>query len=245
MGSIPTPCCGWYPFPLPVAAGSGSVSMATDSGYSHPGQTHSGLPQCDSRPVISAEPAHHNRVESPPRNSEADIRDVGNSSSGHVCHSPQHASSPVYVSSSRAASTGDRRSVTRLAGEVDVHVSTFSPDQQSHSEAQYHPGGRSDTHSPLVAITAVVSTLTTSLCGPPIILSVLLLQQGYVSRLAAVPRRPSTNKMYDDRWLRFAHWATGKGFDPLGSIAAQIAAFLYDLYDFFRHDYVYGITSMA
>ena len=28
-----------------------------------------------------------------------------------------------------------------------------------------------------------------------------------VSRLAAAPRRPTTNRMYDDRWLRFAHWA--------------------------------------
>ena len=57
---------GWDRFPHPVAAGSGSVSMATDSGYSHPGQTHSRPPKCDSRLVISAEPAHHDRVASPP-----------------------------------------------------------------------------------------------------------------------------------------------------------------------------------
>ena len=31
--------------------------------------------------------------------------------------------------------------------------------------------------------------------------------------------------------LRFANWATGKGFDPLGPTAAQIAAFLYELFD--------------
>ena len=42
---------------------------------------------CDNRPVISAEPAHHNIVESPPRSHESDIQAVGNSSSGHVCHS--------------------------------------------------------------------------------------------------------------------------------------------------------------
>ena len=65
-------CCSLYqqtgedPFPHPVAAGSGSVSMATVSRYSHLGQTHSGLPHCDSRLVISAEPAHHDRVEPPP-----------------------------------------------------------------------------------------------------------------------------------------------------------------------------------
>ena len=54
------------------------------------------------------------------------------------------------------------------------------------------------------------------------------------SKLAAAPRRPSTNRMYDVSWLRFANWATEKGFDPLGPTAAQIAAFLYELYD--THD---------
>ena len=52
-----------------------------------------------------------------------------------------------------------------------------------------------------------------------------------VSRLAAAPRRPSTNRMYDDRWLRFTHWAAGQGFDPLDPTAAQIASFLFDLFD--------------
>ena len=41
---------------------SGSVSVATDSGHNSKSQTHSGLPKCDSRPVISAEPGHHDRV---------------------------------------------------------------------------------------------------------------------------------------------------------------------------------------
>ena len=110
----------------------------------------------------------------------------------------------------------------------------------------------------------MVSTPTRSVCGPPMFLSVLLrstvttglclgrqvvpsarmkaLMQHYqaagflkeVSRLAAAPRRPSTNRMYDDRWLRlnaFANWATGQGFDQLGLTAAQIAPFLYDLFD--------------
>ena len=196
------------------------------------GQTHSGLPQCTSRPFISAEPAHHNRVESPPQSSESNIQAVGGSSSGH---SPQLASSPVYVSSSGATSTGDRCSITRLAAVVNVHVSTISPAQQSHSEAQDDPGGRGDTHSPLVAVTTMVSTLTMSVCGPPSILSVPArptvtrglclerqivpsacmeaLMQHYqaagfsreVSKLATAPRRPSTDTMYDDRWLRFAN----------------------------------------
>ena len=52
-----------------------------------------------------------------------------------------------------------------------------------------------------------------------------------VSRLAAAPRNPSTNRMYDDRWLRFTRWAAGQGFDLLSPTAAQIAFFLYTLFD--------------
>ena len=211
---------------------------------------------CDNRPVISAEPAHHNSVESPPRSHESDIQAVGNSSSGHVCHSPQHASSPVYVSTSGASSTGDRCSVTGMAMEVDVHVSNVSPAQQSHSEAQDHPREQSDTNILLEAVTTVVSTFTTSVCEPPMpprsavttglylvrqvipsarmethaaLPSSRIFERG--SKLAAAPRRPSTNRMYDDRWLRFANWTTGKGFYRLGPGAAQIAAFLYELFD--------------
>ena len=52
-----------------------------------------------------------------------------------------------------------------------------------------------------------------------------------VSRLVAAPRRPSTNRVYDDRWLRYAHWAAGQGIYPLGPTAAQTATFLYYLFD--------------
>ena len=173
----------------------------------------------------------------------------GDSSSGHVCHSPQHASSPVFVSSSRASSTGNRCSITRLAQEVDVHVSTISPAQQSQSEAQDHSGGQGNTHRHLLAVTTMVST---PVCGPPTILSIPPrptvttgicherqvvpsarvegLMQHYQAagfcRLATAPRRPSTNRINGDRWLGFANWATGQGFDPLGPTAAQIGAFL-------------------
>ena len=144
---------------------------------------------------------------------------------------------------------------------VIVHVSTFFPAQQSHSDAQDDPEGRVDTHSPLVAVTTMVSTLTTSVCGPLTILSVLprptvttgiclmrqvvlsagmeALMQHYqaatflkeVSMLAAAPRRPSTNRMHDDRRLRFTNWGTGHGFGQLGPTAAEIATFLYGLFD--------------
>ena len=102
---------------------------------------------------------------------------MGNSSSGQVCHSSQHASSPVHGSSSGASSTGDRCFVTGLAGEVNVHVSTVSPAQQCHSEAQEHPDGRGDTHRPLVAVTTVVSTPAMIECGSP-------------ATILSVPQRP-------------------------------------------------------
>ena len=53
---------GWDPFPQTVTCSSGSVPMATNSGHSHPGQTHSGLSECDSGPSISTKSAHNNRV---------------------------------------------------------------------------------------------------------------------------------------------------------------------------------------
>ena len=211
--------------------------MASDSGHNSKTQTHSGLPKCDSRPLVPAEPAHHDRVESPPQSRESDIQTVGNSSSDrfatvHNMHLPQFM---ALVPEPRALAI-DALSRSGLAGEVNVHVSTISPDQQSHSEAQEHPDGRGDTHHPLVAVTTVVSTLATIECGSPAtILSVPqrpfvttglylkrqvvpsarmeALMQHYqaagfsreVSKFAAAPtcRRPSTNRMYDDRWLRF------------------------------------------
>ena len=100
--------------------------MATNSRHSLQGQTHSGLSEHESGPSILTKSANNNRVESPPRNSEPNLRDMGDSISGHVWHSPQHASSPVYVSNSGAPSTGDRCSVTRLAGEVDVPVFMYT-----------------------------------------------------------------------------------------------------------------------
>ena len=56
-----------------------------------------------------------------------------------------------------------------------------------------------------------------------------------VSRLATAPmitRRSSTNRMYDDRWLPFSHYATGQGIDLRSPNAApQVATFLYTLFD--------------
>ena len=180
--------------------------------------------------------------------------------SRHVYNSVELPPSSVHVSNSGATSPSSGCSVSRLAGEVNVHVSPIPSAQQSHSEAPIHPDGRGDFHSPLVAELVVVSTPTSSLCGTPSSLSLpsgssvpavclrrkvvpsarmeALMRHfkaaGFsdeVSRLAAAPRRPSTNRMYDDRWLRFARWAAGQGFDPLDPTAAQIASFLFTLFD--------------
>ena len=195
-----------------------------------------------------------------PRDREAYLQGLGDTRSRHVCELPP---SSVHVSNPGAKSPSGGCSVSRLAGEVNVHVSPIPPAQQSHSETSIHSGGRGSSHSPLVAEPIVVSTPTTSLWGTPpssslpsgssvpagpevclrrkVVPSARMeaLMRHYkaagfsdeVSRLAAAPRRPSTNRMYDDRWLRFARWAAGQGFDPLDPTAAQIASFLFTLFD--------------
>ena len=103
-----------------------------------------------------------------------------------------------------------------------------SPCSASHAETAVHSGGGGDSCSPLVAVSVMVSTSTTSLCGTPsssplpsgssvqagtevhlrrkVVPSARMeaLMRYYkaagfsdeVSRLAAAPRRPSTNRMH-------------------------------------------------
>ena len=83
-------------------------------------------------------------------------------------------------------------------------------------------------------------TVTTGIClGWQVVLSASLeaLMQHYksrifeeVSRLVGSLRRPSTYRVYNDRWLCSAHFAAVQGIDPLGPTAAQIATFLYYLF---------------
>ena len=194
----------------------------------------------------------------PPLDRETYLQGLGDTRSRHVCNSVELPPSSVHVSNSGAKSPSGGYSVSGLAGEVNVHVSSIPPAQQSHSEASIHSGGGGNSHSPLVAESVVVSTPTTSLCGTPPGLSLPLRSSvpagsevclgwkvvpsarmealirhykaaGFsdeVSRLAA-----ATNRMYDDRWLRFAQWAAGQGFDPLDPTAALIASFLFTLFD--------------
>ena len=231
--------------------------------HNSPGETHSRLHERDSRPPISSESVNTDRVVPAPRDRETHLQGLGDTRSRHVCDTVELPPSSVHVSSSGAKSPSGGCSVSGLAGEVDVHVSTLSPAQQGRAEITVHSSGRGDPRSPLVAVSTVVPTLTTSLCGTPVdspipsrssvpagpevrlrrkvVPSARMeaLMRHYkaagfsdeVSRLAAAPRRPSTNRMYDDRWCRFTRWAAGQGIDPLNPTAAQVASFLFDLFD--------------
>ena len=57
------------------------------------------------------------------------------------------------------------------------------------------------------------------------------------------PRRPSTNRVNNDRWLCFAYWAAAQGIDPLDPTAAQIAAFLYYPSNYKRIQVVLRLSS--
>ena len=202
----------------------------------------------------------------PSRDRETYLQALGDTRSRHVCNTVELQPSSVHVSNSGATSTSSGCSVSGLAGEVNVHVSSIPPAQQSHSEASIHSGSRGSSHSPLVAESVVVSTPTTSLCGtlpglslpsrssvpagsevclgrkivPSACMEALMRHYkaaGFsdeVSRLVTAPRRPSTNRMYDDWWLRFARRAAGQGFDPLDPTAAQIDSFMLILFDTHR-----------
>ena len=92
------------------------------------------LSKCDCRLFILAKPAHHDRVASPPGNSEPNIQNVGNSAGDmfatvHNTHLPQFMS-PVLEPRALAIDALLQDWQGR-----SIYVSTVSPAQQSHSEA--------------------------------------------------------------------------------------------------------------
>ena len=155
------------PLPHLVPFESRAVPLVRGSEHNSPSKTYSRLSERDSRPPISSESANTDRVESPPRDREPHLLALGDTRSRHVRNCVELTPSLVHVSNSGAMSPSGGCSVSGLAGEVSVHVSSIPSAQQSHSEGPVHPGGRSDSHSPLVAETVVVSTPTSSLCGSP------------------------------------------------------------------------------
>ena len=136
--------------------------------HNSPGKAYSRLSERDSRPPISSESANIDRVVPASRDHETYLQDLGDTRSRHVSDSVELPPSSVHVSNSGATSPSGGCSVSGLAGEVNVHVSSISPAQQSHSEAPIHPGSRGSSHSTLVAESVMVSTSTSSLCGTPL-----------------------------------------------------------------------------
>ena len=135
-----------------------------------------------------------------------------------------------------------------------------SPCSKSHAVTLIHSGGGGNSRSPLVAVSVVVPTSTTSLCGTPLVLPFrrdLLSQQDqkYISdgklyhlhvwRLSCdtIKQQAFQTRSLGSQqplggpqpiactMIRFARWAAGQGFDPLDPTAAQIASFLFDLFD--------------
>ena len=109
----------------------------------------------------------------------------------------KHSASPVHVSDSRGQCTGGECSVTTLLGEVGVHVPSISPDE--HGLLRCTQKG---------AVILIAPCRTSQQWFPHLVLLCVnqpLLMDG--KRVAAAPRRSSTNRMYYDRWLRFAGWA--------------------------------------
>ena len=150
------------PFPHLVMFDSRSSPLVRGSEHNSPSKAYSRLSERDRRPPISSESANIDRVVPPPRDRETYVQALGDKCL-QQCRTP----TSVHVSNSRATSPSGGCSVSGLAGEVNVHVSSIPSAQQSHSEAPVHPGGRGSSHSPLVTELVVVSTPTSSLCGTP------------------------------------------------------------------------------
>ena len=115
----------------PTALGSSApgpqVMIATVRGSEHnsPGKAYPRLSERDSRPPISSESAHTDRVVPTPRDRETDLQVLWDTRSRHVCNSVELPPSSVHVSNSRAKSPSSGYSVSGLAGEVNLHVPPF------------------------------------------------------------------------------------------------------------------------
>ena len=241
---------GWDPFQHPVTSTSGTVPLATNARCSHLGQTHSGLSKRDSRPPISVNqpiitewslhPEIVNRIYRTWGTPKLDMF-----ATIHNTHLPQFKS-PIPEPRALAGrsmymfllfpllSKVIQKFRTTQEGEV-ILIAPWWPSQPWFPHllrlcvwtlASFHTTG-SYCHNRDMSRTA-----SHTICRHVALMHYQAARfSKEVSRLTAAPRRPSTNRMYNDSWLRFTHWAAGQGIDPLGPTAAQIAAFLYYLFD--------------
>ena len=228
-------------FPHLATFDSRSFPLVRGSEYNSPGKAYSRLSERDSSPPISSESANIDRVVPPPRdrgtylmgrhvcntvelppssvhvsNSGAKSPSGGYSVSGLAGEVNVHVSPipPAQQSHSEASIHSGGRGSSRsplLADSIVVSTSTTSlcgtPPSSFLPSGSSVPAG-SEVH---LGWNVVPSARMEALMRH-------YKAAGFseeVSRLAAEPRRPSTNCMYDHRWLRFARWATGQGFDHL------------------------------
>ena len=231
--------------------------MATDLGHNSASQTHSRLPQCASRLVISAKPAHHNRASPHPKVVKLIFRLWG---------------TPVVDMFATVHNTYLPQFISPVPEPQALVIAALTQDWQVRSMYMFPP-------FPL--LNKVIQKFKTTLTGkvipiapwwpsqpwfPPLLrLCVdhprffpfrryLLSQQGYISsgesyHLHAWRLSCSTTKQQDFQkrslsslqllgdplqmectMTGFANWTTGKGFDPIGPKAARIADFLYELF---------------
>ena len=114
------------PFPHLVTFDSRASPLVRGSEHNSPSKAYPRLSERDNRPAISSEPANIDRVVPSPRDRETYLQGLGDTRSRHVCNSVELPPSSVHVSNSGAKSPSGGCSVSRLAGEVNVHVSPFA-----------------------------------------------------------------------------------------------------------------------
>ena len=113
------------PFPHLVKFDSRASPLFRGSEHNSPSKTFSRLSECDSRPPILSESANSDRVESPTRYREPYLPALGATRSRHVRDCVELPPSLVHVSNSGAKSPSSGCSVSGLALEVNVHISSI------------------------------------------------------------------------------------------------------------------------
>ena len=138
--------------------------MATDSGHNSKSQTHSGLPKCDSRPVVSAKWSLHSEVVNLIfRLWGTPVVDIF--ATVHNTHLPQFMS---LVPEPRALALSQA-----WQGRSMYMFPAFPLINKVIQKLRTTQTGEVILIAPLVALTTVVSTPLTTECGSPTILSVL------------------------------------------------------------------------
>ena len=206
-----------------------------------------GLPKCDSRPLVSAEPAHHDRVSLHPEVVNLIFRLGGSPvvdrfATVHNMHLPQFMAlvpEPQALTIGALSQDWQGRSMYMfppflLLNKVIQKLRTTQMGEVI-LIAPWWPSQLWFPHLLRLSVDHLLRFFLSVLQRPFVTTGLYLKRQvipsarmealtqhyqaaGFsreVSKFATAPtcRRPSTNRMYDDRWLRFTTCATGRGFD--------------------------------